>query len=398
MNTLTNIRKIQWLKLIALTTVHFLNDTIAGMFPAVLPEIRIQFEWNLSTVNWVLFAITLVCNLGQVATGHLRPDKEKPLLMPIGLIISVAICFLFLLSNSAFAFQGMVILAVVTGFGVAIVHPEGLRAVHALDQIPNSIATTIFVTAGALGFACGGYFGSFFVSTFGLKGLMWFTLIPVISIFLIYFFDVRLAVENKLTEKTKTTSKGDYPFWAIFAMAIPATTAAMLLVFLLPTRLNELGFDLPYGGFSTMLFGIGGAIGAIIWSIIANKKSTMKYSVISVISGIPFILAYIMLMEYRASLVLILVGSFCSWSCYPLLVSVSKYGPGPSLGMRMGLMVGGSWGVSCLIETSLILLEGHFNFGIFPLLLLVPACYMITAVIGIILMRMYKPEREINLQ
>jgi FSR family fosmidomycin resistance protein-like MFS transporter len=382
-----NSKRTQWQKLIAITLIHFLNDTIGGMFPAVLPEIRIQFDWNLATVNWVLFSITLICNFAQVATGHLRPDKQKPLLMPLGLIITVAICFLFLLGNSAFAFQGMVVLAIVTGFGIAIIHPEGLRAVHALDKIPNSIAITVFVTGGVLGFACGGYFGSFFVFRFGLQGLMWFLVVPCVSLFLIYHFDIRLAVENKLSAKSKSSENGDdYPFWIVFAMAVPATTGAMLLVMLLPTQLNEMGFDLPYGGFSTMLFGVGGAIGSIVWSIIAHKKGLMRCSVISVLMGIPFILAYILTMKHTGSLALLLLGSFCSWSSYPLLVAVSKFGRGPSLGMRMGLMVGGTWGTSCIIETFLVLLEARYGFGILPLLLIAPACYLITAMIGIALM------------
>ncbi len=382
-----NSKRTQWQKLAAITAIHFLNDTIGGMFPAVLPEVRVQFDWDLATVNWVLFSITLICNFAQVATGHLRPDKQKPFFMPFGLIISVAICFLFLLTDTTFAFQAMVSLAIVTGFGIAIIHPEGLRAVHALDKIPNSIAITVFVTGGVLGFACGGYFGSFFVFRFGLQGLMWFLVIPCISLFLIYHFDIRLAVENKFAAKPKSSKNGvDYPFWVVFAMAVPATTGTMLLVMLLPTQLKEFGFALPYGGFSTMLFGVGGAAGSIIWSIIAHKKGLMKCSVMSALLGVPFILAYILTMKHTGSLVLLLLGSFCSWSSYPLLVAVSKFGRGPGLGMRMGLMVGGSWGVSCIIETILVLLEGRFGFGILPLLLLVPACYLITAMIGVTLM------------
>ena len=35
----------------------------------------------------------------------------------------------------------MILLAVVSGIGIAIVHPEGLRAIHSLGRIPPAVST-----------------------------------------------------------------------------------------------------------------------------------------------------------------------------------------------------------------------------------------------------------------
>ena len=362
-------------------------DTFGGMYPAILPAVRTDFGWTLAAGSWVLFVLTITCNAGQVICGHLRPNKSNPLFLQLGMLLSTAICFLFLFKDVPGGFWIILVFAFVTGAGIAITHPEGLRAVHTLNRIPSSVSTAVFMTGGFGGFACGGWIGTSLVSRFGLEGLLGFLAFPPLAILLIYALNVRLAVENKKKkDRTDQEKSMNISFWAIFLMAIGSSTASTTIVYLLPTCLNELGFELTYGGRSTMLFGFGGAAGALLWAILAHKKGEMFCIIISLLLGVPFLVVYMSAMENQQAIWLLPVAGFCSLSAYPLMVSLARKAKGLSLGGRMGFVVGGAWGIAGIIEMLLVLAEKRWNFGVETIVKFAPAGYVFSAVVAMVIM------------
>ena len=386
---------LQWYRLLAITAVHFFVDTFGGMYPAILPAVRTDFGWTLAAGSWILFVLTITCNAGQVICGHLRPNKSNPLFMQAGMLLSTAICFLFLFKNVGGGFWIILVFAFVTGAGISITHPEGLRAVHALDRIPSSISTAIFMTGGFLGFACGGWIGTSLVSRFGLEGLLGFLAFPPLAILLIHALNVRLAVENKKAKDNADEQKTrNISFWAILVMAIGSATASTVIVYLLPTRLNELGFELTFGGWSTMLFGFGGAGGALLWALLAYRKGEMFCAIVSLLLGVPFLAVYMFTMASRHAIWLLPVAGFCSLSAYPLMVSMARKAKGFSLGGRMGIVVGGTWGIAGIIEMLLVLAEKQWNFGVEQIVKYAPAGYLFSAAVGIYIMLHQRTVRK----
>ena len=279
MNKLNDTLRTQWIKLIGITMVHFLTDTLAGMFPAIMPDIQREFQWDLPTANLIFSILIIVCNAGQVFICSLRQHNSKPFFLQFGICAGTAICFLCFLVDVPGAFYIMSALAIITGCGIAAAHPEGLRAIHDLDGIPSPISTAVFMTGGAFGFASGSLVGSFFVTLFGLHGLLCFIFFAVICVIAVYSLNIRLAVEPVTKDNPKAIESIDkrttIGFWPILWIAIASTTASVIIVFLLPTRLQQLGFDRNFGGFSIMMFGMGGAVGSLAWSIVANKKGQL---------------------------------------------------------------------------------------------------------------------------
>ncbi|MCF7955988.1 MAG: MFS transporter [Phycisphaerae bacterium] len=390
MNKSNDTLKTQWAKLIGITMVHFLTDTLAGMYPAVMPDIMREFSWDLRRANMVFSILIIVCNAGQVFICNLRQHNSKPFFLQFGICAGTAICFLCFLAGVPGAFYITCALAIITGCGIAAAHPEGLRAVHDLDSIPSPISTAVFMTGGAFGFASGGLVGSFFVTLFGLKGLLCFIVPAIVSVIIVYLLKIRLAVEpavNENAEQQKNIeAKTAMPFWPILWMAVASTTASVILVFLLPTRLQQLGFDRNFGGFSTMMFGMGGAVGSLVWSVIANKKGQMLVASISFFLGVPILLGYMLLKEHQSAVYLLFASGFCSWAGFPLLVSMSRKARGLSLGMRMGLMVGGTWGISAVFEMLLVYIAQPLAIGVNSLLYFTPACFTIASFMGLMIM------------
>ena len=189
------------MQLFVLAGVHFLIDLFASMLPAILPAIRDEFSLSLSRGGLVLVALLMTSNGVQPLIGHMRAHKRSPLFLHLGLIVAASICLLGVLPRGSGAFALMILLAAVSGFGIAIVHPEGLRAVHWLRRIPPSVSTAVFMAGGFLGYASGGAVSAFLVSRYGLQGLYPLALCPVIGIVMILFLRIRLAVERKTRDK-----------------------------------------------------------------------------------------------------------------------------------------------------------------------------------------------------
>ena len=376
------------MQLLALATAHFVVDLFSGMPPAILPAIRDEFTFSLSRGGFVMVAIYLTCNGVQVLTGHMRSGKRRPLLLHLGLLLSAGVCLIGILPRGAGGFAAMLLLAIISGFGIALVHPEGLRGVHRLKRIPPTVSTAVFMAGGFLGYASGGAVSAFLVSRFGFQGLYPLIICSFVSIAVVILLRVRLAVEPTAPVESgiQTTTKVRLPFWFIFIMAMPAAVSTTILAVLLPTVLNELGFELTFGGYSTTIFGLGGAAGSFVWAYIAHKKDELYCTVAALFLTLPFLLAYLVLINSRAAIWILFGAGFCTVSAYTLMITLSRHATGPTLGRRLGVMVGGTWALAYIIFQTLLLAIEHSRLGTKALLNLTPWGYLCSGVFGIFVM------------
>jgi len=379
-----------------LAGVHFLIDMFASMLPAILPAIRDEFGLSLSLGGLVLAALYMTSNGVQPLIGHMRANRRRPLFLHLGLIIGASICLLGALPRGSGAFAILILLAVVSGCGIAIVHPEGLRAVHWLRRIPPAISTAVFMAGGFLGYASGGAISAFLVSRFGLKGLYPLALCPVIGIVMVIFLRIRLAVERKVLNKNEAQKEeNNLPFWLIMAMAIPAAVSTTILVALLPTVLNELGFELTFGGFSTMMFGLGGAVGSFVWANIARKKNELKCSIAALFLVVPFLVIYLLFINSRTAIWILFGAGFCAIAAYILMITLSRYAIGLSLGQRMGFMVGGTWALANIVFMALLPVAEHFGTNV--ILKFTPLGYLCSGAFGLFVMSKAKSSTQTKL-
>jgi FSR family fosmidomycin resistance protein-like MFS transporter len=371
-----------WMQLLVLASVHFFIDVFASMLPAILPAILNEFSLSLSKGGLVMAVMYLTCNGVQPLTGHLRANRRKPLFLHLGLILGSVICLLGVLPRGAGAFAGMLLLAVVSGFGIAIVHPEGLRGVHRLRKIKPAVSTAVFMACGFLGYASSGAISAFLVSSFGLPGLYPLMLCPIVGIILVLILRVRLAVERTVYyEPVAQKSQSWLPFSLILAMAVPAAVSTTIIASLLPTALNELGFKLTFGGLSATMFGLGGAIGSFVWAHVAHKKGELKCSVAALFLAIPFLVLYLVFINNRVAIWILFGAGFSAVSAYILMITLSRRAKGLTLGQRMGFMVGGTWMVAYIVFIPLLRVAEHFGSDV--VLKFSPLGYLLSGVFGL---------------
>jgi FSR family fosmidomycin resistance protein-like MFS transporter len=386
--------RVQWVQLAVLSGVHFLVDMFGNVLPALLPVICDDFQITLAVGGFVLASLPLASNGVQVLTGHLRPNKTKPLFLHLGVILSASICLMALAPRSLAGIALVVTLGVISGSGVAVAHPEGLRAIHTLDRIRPSLSTAVFMTSGFFGFASGGAISACLVASYGLKGL--YPLIPclIVGVAIIRLSGVRLAVEHEAPNGNGHALPAPAhvpPFWKVMSIGVPAAVSTTVIQQLTPTYLHELGFDLAFGGFSVAMFGWGGAIGPFLWTIVAHRKGDLAASIWAFLLSTPFILLYLMFADHRAAAWLLFGVGFSSMSAYILTVTLARESRGFNLGRRMALIVGGTWGVATLALMILAPLADWVGTGL--VLKITPAGYILSGLFAFLVWRQH-PQVE----
>ncbi|MBN1124077.1 MAG: MFS transporter [Sedimentisphaerales bacterium] len=375
-------KQFQWKQLLALTVVHGLLDVPPGIIHVVLPEIQREFTLSITMGGVLLGVFNLTCNGVQVLTGHWRAGSDRPRFQYIGLVLCIALSLFALLPRTSTMFPMLVFLAVVAGCGVAMPHPEALRAVHAINKVPAAIATGVYMAGGIAGFCIGGWFSPRLLEVFGLEGLYVFLLTPMIGIPLLVLMRIRLAVETPLFDENgkRRSSPGLISFWPVLLMTTLAGISSAILVWLLPQKLGSLA-----GGRAVTLFMIGGGAGSFALAWLAHKIGEVRCATLGMLGAIGMLVPFLIFIDSSWTYLLLFPAGVLGYGAYPVLVTLAKNARGPIFGTRMGLIVGGVWGIASVAIMVLAPLADRI--GVDSVLKFSPIGYMLALVAGIVMLR-----------
>jgi len=291
----------------------------------------------------------------------------------------------------------MAVLAIASGLGIGSAHPEGLRAVHTLSRIPAALSTAVFMTGGFLGFACGGIISTTLVARWGLAGLYPMMYCPVFGMLMVVLLKIRLAAEAPIAEGAEPVAADkSLPFRLVMIMAMPAAISTTIIALLLPTRLNELGFELTFGGYSVTMFGLGGALGSFVWAALAHRKGELLCSALAYLFAAPLTFGYLLVMHGRGAVWLVFAAGFFAFAAYILLVTLARYAAGWSLGARMGWVVGGTWLFSNIVYLPLVRIGERF--GTHFIMDYAPVGYLLSGLFGLyLLLKIRNANKQLKL-
>lgn len=383
----------QSVHLVALMLAHITGDMYGGLLAAILPVLCAHFQLSLSGGLLIITFFVIVTNLCQVIVGHLPFSSSKPWLICAGLAGAALLPLIGLMPAGApnlFILGGLLLLS---GIGVAVIHPDGLRGIHHLQKVPSSVSTACFMVGGFVGFSAGAWLSGSIVDRYGLPGLVWLSPLCLIPALALPLLGVRLAVEPKSPAQAPVSEGGvpRYPFGHLFVMATLVATSATLITSLIPTFLNHQGHSLSFGGRSVFLFGIGGAVGSLFWGFYAHHKGYWNTLRLSLSLGPPCLIAYLLLSRHVPAMWILLAAGFALYTSYPLIVTLSRYAHSRfTLSQRMGLIVGGAWGLAGLFLIGLGPIGERF--GLAPLLHLAWLNYVAALIYGTLVLRQIKRQ------
>jgi MFS family permease len=238
------------------------------------------------------------------------------------------------------------------------------------------------MAGGVMGFAFSGWASTYLYQWYGMKFLAPFCAASILALLVMMALGVRLAVErDEAVRQSKHDQSQPVSFWLIMAIATLSACSAQTLAWILPQRVSELGADLTLGGLAVSIFSLAGGVGGIVMSRNARRLGEMVMIRRMLMTGIPFVTAYLFWMQHRWAVGLLFIGAFFCFGAYPIMVSAARRSKGPNLGRRMGLIVGGIWLVACLLPMLLGPVAEHW--GTQPIVFCVPVGFVLALLLAI---------------
>src|SRR5438270_7165061 len=151
----------------ALSAGHFATDFANGALPALLPFFVDRFSLSYTLAAALMLASAASSSLIQPLFGALSDRRGALWLLPTGVAVAgVGIA----VAAAAPSYWLVLLLVVVSGFGVAAYHPEGSKFAAYADGRRRASGMSLFSVGGNVGYALGAVVTTPLVIWLGLKG------------------------------------------------------------------------------------------------------------------------------------------------------------------------------------------------------------------------------------
>ena len=159
----------------SLTAGHLGADLFQGAVPALVPFLVRDRGLSYADAGLIVLAGSLASSFLQPLAGMVGDRLRAPWLPPLGLVIAAAG---LAAGTAATTFAAIAAALLVGGLGVALFHPEAVRAARlAAGPAPGS-ALAVFAVGGNLGFALGPALVVPLAAAFGIEAAGAVALVP----------------------------------------------------------------------------------------------------------------------------------------------------------------------------------------------------------------------------
>ena len=272
-------------------------DTFQGALPAVLPFLKDNLNLSYTMAGMILIIANISSSVIQPFFGMLSDKKEKAFLLPLGAFLAGAgFCLLPLARN-----YGLVLLLVaISGMGIASYHPEGFKTARFFTGQRMATGMSVFSVGGNAGMALGPILALSIIHYRGFSSLGWMAVLPAA------FRDCDCpASPDRCCAELRDTfgSQGQNPglqsglpdaLRLSYALIIIRTWIMFGLMTYIPFYyINYLKGDPVFAGKLVSLFLIGGAVGTLAGSPLADRWGHLfwlRFSMLGCALLFPFIL------------------------------------------------------------------------------------------------------------
>lgn len=145
---------------------HICVDAAQGGLASVLPFLVIQSGFSYTEITALVLASNIASAVIQPLFGLMGDKKARPWLMSVGVALAgLGIALVGVLQS----YWLVVLAAMVSGVGNAMLHPEGARLAYLAGGDDKAMSMSIFSVGGQIGFCLGPIIGVAAVTAFGLR-------------------------------------------------------------------------------------------------------------------------------------------------------------------------------------------------------------------------------------
>ena len=146
---------------------HICVDAAQGGLASVLPFLVIQSGFSYTEITALVLASNIASAVIQPLFGLMGDKKARPWLMSVGVALAgLGIALVGVLKS----YWLVVLAAMVSGIGNAMLHPEGARLAYLAGGDDKAMSMSIFSVGGQIGFCLGPIISVAAVTAFGLSG------------------------------------------------------------------------------------------------------------------------------------------------------------------------------------------------------------------------------------
>ncbi|WP_456274495.1 MFS transporter [Bacillus sp. AK031] len=345
--------------LLAISSGHFINDTLQAVVPAMFPIVEKSLSLSYTQIGWIAFVLNMTSSLLQPVFGYYADIKSRPFLLPLGMLSSLIGLIGFALSNN-FLFLLMSVLFI--GFGSAIFHPEGSRVAYLAAGNKRGLAQSIYQVGGNTGQSLAPIITAFIFVPLGQKGALLFTVAAAMGIIVL----VRVSkwykgiLESNNTAFMKNKDKQQPKLRREIHKKIKM--AMLLVVFLVFARswygagisnyyqfylIEDYGLSIKQAQLYIFTFMFAGVLGTFFGGPLADRFGKRNIIFLSMLGSAPLTI----LLPYLPLTVVIpvffLIGFILSSSFSVTVVYAQELLP-QKIGMVSGLTVGLAFGMGAV--------------------------------------------------
>lgn len=359
-----------------LTATHAAVDIYQGIVPALIPYFVAQRHYSYAAASGIALAATLLSSIVQPAFGVLADRRDRPWLVPGGLLLAAIGVGL---SGIADRYPLTWLAIALSGIGVAAFHPQGNRWARARAG-SSATALSWFTVGGNIGYAI----GPITVSALLLGGDVAAT--PLLAIPGLAFGvglmiigrrrTLGLQVQNQRQENvTGAPRTDDWRSFLILSAAVLCRSICFFGVntFLALYLIKTFAVDARLGSAAlTLVAGVGMA-GTVLGGRLADRRGARTAVRIGYLMIIPGLLGLLLAPAVGWALAAIVVLAFGVYLPFSVQVSLGQRYLPNRIGTASGVTLGLAMTVGGLITPVLGLLADHLGLRpIWAVLLIFP--------------------------
>lgn len=337
--------------LAAVSTCHFLNDTLQSLLPAIYPILRGGFNLSFAQLGLLTLSYQITASLLQPLIGVFTDRRPQPYSLPVGMGAT-----LLGLITLAFAptYPALLCGSAMLGIGSSVFHPEASRIARLASGGAHGLAQSLFQVGGNFGSSLGPLLAAFFILPRGRSSLAWFALVALAGISILAGIGTWYKRRGHARVSVRTVKSGQgglsraevsramtVLIALIFSKYFYLASITSYYIFYLMQR-----FALPAQTAQVCLFAFlaAAALGTLIGGPVGDRIGRKKVIWASILGVVPFTLALPYVDLATTVTLSIVIGLVLSSAFSAILVYGQELLPG-RVGMVSGLFFGLAFGM-----------------------------------------------------
>jgi len=334
-----------------LSAGHLGADLFLGAVPALVPLFVAQRGMSYAEAGLLVLAGSLASALMQPLAGLVGDRLRAPWLAPLGLLLTGGGLAAATLAGT---FAAMAAALLAGGIGVAIFHPEAIRATRAAAGTEPGRALGIFAACGNVGFALGPALAVPLGAAFGLTAAGAAALVPLAAAIVLAVARPSGSVASAPALTPRPSSPADLgAFTLATASAVALSMSLFGLMSFVPAWFgDELGASVGLGSAAVAGMLLAGAAGTYLAGRAGDAYGRGPVIAVALGALVPLCFLLPLTSAAPAFAIVLAIGLLVDGGYYPLLIVAQDALPGRdglAAGVVLGLSVGGGAGATALL-------------------------------------------------